>query len=80
MFMLWPPNILAWNFAEELWETLKLFFVFFNQNIWFGYSKEPSQWDHSFESSQCDGSSEHLKHMDKMDKKIIAVLSNFFVA
>ena len=44
----------------------KLFFLFLNQNIWCGYSKEPSHWDGSFE---------HPKHMFKlMDKKIIAIL------
>ena len=45
----------------------KLFFLFLNQNICCGYSKEPSQWDGSFE---------HPKHMLKMmDKKeIITIL------
>ena len=44
----------------------KLFFLFFNHNICCGYSKEPSQWDGSFE---------HPKHMFKlMDKKIIQIL------
>ena len=44
----------------------KLFFLFLNQNIRCGYSKEPSQWDGSFE---------HPKHMFKlMIKKIIAIL------
>ena len=43
----------------------KLFFLFLNQNICYGYSKEPSHWDGSFE---------HPKHMFKlMDKKIIAI-------
>ena len=42
------------------------FFLFLNQNICCGYSKEPSHWD---------GSIEHPKHMFKlMDKKIIAIL------
>ena len=31
------PNLRVWN--------EKLFFLFFNQDIRFGYSKEPSQWD-----------------------------------
>ena len=45
----------------------KIFFVFLNQNICCGYSKEPSQGDGSFE---------HPKHMFKpMDKKFYA---NFF--
>ena len=44
----------------------KVFFLFLNQNICCGYSKEPSQWDGFFE---------HPKHMFKvMDKKIIAIL------
>ena len=44
----------------------KLLFLFLNQNICCGYSKEPSQWDGSFE---------HPKHTFKlMDKKIIAIL------
>ena len=42
----------------------KLVFLFLNQNICCGYSKEPSRWDGSFE---------HAKQMFKlMDKKIIA--------
>ena len=41
----------------------KLFFLFLNQNICCGFSKEPSRWDGSFE---------HPKHMFKlMDQKII---------
>ena len=44
----------------------KLFFLFLNQNIYCGYSKEPSKWDASFE---------HPKHMFKlMGKKIITIL------
>ena len=44
----------------------KLYFLLLNQNIWCGYSKEPSQRDGSFE---------HPKHMFKlMDKKINAIL------
>ena len=44
-----------------------LFFIFLNQNICCGYSKESSQWDGSFENP---------KHMFKlMDKKKIAILS-----
>ena len=49
----------------------KLFFIFLNQNICYGYSKEPSQWDGSFE---------HPKHMFKlMDKKIITILRRTFL-
>ena len=48
----------------------KLFFLFLNQNICCGYSKEPSRWVSSFE---------HPKHMFKlMDKKIIAILRKLF--
>ena len=44
----------------------KLFFLFLKQNICCGYSKEPSQWNDSFEQP---------KDMCKlMDKKIIAIL------
>ena len=44
----------------------KLFFLFLSQNICCGYSKEPSQWDGSFE---------HPKHMFKlMGKDINAIL------
>ena len=46
--------------------TRKLFFLFLNQNICCGYSKEPSQWDGSFE---------HPKHMlEIIGKKIFAIL------
>ena len=44
----------------------KLFFFFLIQNIGCGYSKEPSQWDGSFE---------HPQHMFKlMGKKILTLL------
>ena len=44
----------------------KLFFLFLNQKLCCGYSKELSRWEGSFE---------HPKHMFKqMDKKIIAIL------
>ena len=46
--------------------TKKIFFLFLNQNICCRYSKEPSQWDSSFE---------HPKHMLKgMGKKILTLL------
>ena len=49
----------------------KLFFLFLNQNISCGYSKEPSQWD---------GSLEHPKHMFKlMDKKITVLAKKDFL-
>ena len=49
-----------------------LIFLFLNQNVCCGYSKEPSQWDGSFE---------HPKHMlELMGKKIFTILRwNFFV-
>ena len=48
---------------EHIWKS---FFLFLNQNICCGYSKEPSQWDGSFE---------HPKHMFKlMDKDRNAIL------
>ena len=44
----------------------KIIFLFFSQNIFCGYSKEPSKWDGSFE---------HPKHMLKMmGKKIFTIL------
>ena len=44
----------------------KLFFLFLNQNLCCGYSKEPSHREGSFE---------HPKHLFKlMDKKIIPIL------
>ena len=47
----------------------KFLFLFLNQNICCGYSKELSRWDGSF--------SEHPKHMFKhVDKKMIAILSS----
>ena len=46
--------------------TVSIFSLFLNQNVCCGYSKEPSQWDGSFE---------HQKHMFKlMGKKIITIL------
>ena len=51
----------------QMWELNgKLFYLFLNQNICCGYSKESSGWDGSFE---------HLKHMfNLMDKKINTIL------
>ena len=49
----------------------KLFFLFLNQNICCGYSKEPSQWEDSFE---------HPKHMViLLGKKIITILRSKFL-
>ena len=49
----------------------KLFFLFLNQNICCGYSKEPSPWDGSFGPP---------KHMFKpMAKKKIAILRKLFL-
>ena len=46
--------------------TRKVNFLFLNQNICCGYSKERSRWDVSFE---------HLKHMVKIiGKKIFTIL------
>ena len=50
----------------------KITFHIFNQNIWFRYSKESSQWEGSFE---------HPKQMLKlMSKKFSTVLSPTFLA
>ena len=47
------------------------FFIFLNQTFCFGYSKEPSQ---------CDGSFEHPKHMLKMiNKKIMKIVELFLL-
>ena len=52
--------------------TGKLFFLFLNQNICCGYSKEPSQWDGSFENP---------KHMSKlMGNEINAILGAQFLS
>ena len=49
----------------------KLFFLFPNQNMCCGYSKEPFRWD---------GSLERTKHMFKlMDRKVIAILRKLFL-
>ena len=53
------------NFANYS-KRICLLFLFLNQNICFGYSKEPSQQDNSFE---------HRRHMFKLiDKEIITIL------
>ena len=47
--------------------TKNLTFLLLNQNICFGYSKEPSHWEGSFV---------HPKHMLKLvGKKIVKILS-----
>ena len=51
---------------QALYEQKNNIFIFLNQNIFCGYTKEPSQEDSSFE---------HPKHMLKlMDKKIFTIL------
>ena len=55
-------NIIMWNYSRR---NRKIIFLFLNQNICCGYSKEPYQWDSSFE---------HPKHMLKnMIKKIFTI-------
>ena len=57
-----------YNMPQSLFysQVVKIFFLFLNQNICCGYSKEPSRWDGSFE---------HPKHMLKvMGKKIFTIL------
>ena len=50
--------------------TEKIAFLFLNKNICCGYSKEPSQWDGSFE---------HLKHMlNLLGKKILQFCAETF--
>ena len=67
------------NLAQELQQRLntghqvhtkEIIFLFLNQNICCVYSKEPSQWDSSFE---------HPKQMFKlMGKKIFTILRSIF--
>ena len=57
---LFKPVLPSWLSCNQ-----KILFLFLNQNICCGYSKEPSQWDSSFE---------HPKHMLKiMGKKIFTI-------
>ena len=58
--------LLTQAFSLECVPKSFFFFLFLNQNICCGYSKEPSQGDGSFE---------HLKHMTKpMGNKIFTLL------
>ena len=58
--LIWRPGVCNEN----------LIFLFLNQNICCGYSKEPSQWDSSFE---------HPKHMFKlMGMEIFTILRWIF--
>ena len=67
-------NILSFESAYRPLDKVhneKLIFLFLNQNICCGYSKELSQWDGTFE---------HQKHMLKlMDKKIFTTLRSKFL-
>ena len=64
-------NFLYTHQAPGLERNWKLFFLFLNENICSGYSKELSRWDGSFE---------HPKRMFKLiDKKIIATLRKLFL-
>ena len=57
------PSDGDWNLRID---RLKINFLFVNQNICCGYSKEPSQWD---------GSIEYPKRMWKlMDKELFTIL------
>ena len=64
----------AWTSGHQIRVCIgKLFSLFLIENICCGYSKEPSQWDDSFE---------HPKHMFKLiGKKIITILhsKNFLI-
>ena len=61
----------SWNRPPEKSVYQKLIFLFLNQKICCGYSKEPSHWDGSFE---------HPKQMLKLiDKKIFTILRWNFV-
>ena len=48
----------------------KLDFLFLNQNMCCGYSKDPSQWYGSFEYPKC--------MLKLMGKKILTLLRSFF--
>ena len=57
LHMGWNPNPEVGNTVNQDFSlecVTEFFFLFLNQNICCGYSKEPSQWDGSFE---------HPKHM-----------------
>ena len=63
---MWAPQTHTVSHLQIKVYTVKSFFLFLNQNICCGYSKEPSQWD---------GSIEHPKHKFKlMGKEINAIL------
>ena len=65
-FLFLNQNICCWSSMRGvLLSLVKIInFLILNQNICYGYSKEPSQWDGSFE---------HPKHMLKlMGKKLFA--------
>ena len=63
-FQPWQPTNII--FANGKRKEFSRYFLFLYQNICCGYSKEPSQWDCSFE---------HQKHMlQLMGKKIIKIL------
>ena len=68
----WDKNLLKIHDAGlrfRVWNE-NLIFLFLNQNICLGCSKEPSQWG---------GSSEHPKHMLKlMGNKTFTILRRFF--
>ena len=79
MFWLKYTKIIAtlcFKLLQKSWLQLrarnrKMIFLFLNQNICCGYSKEPSHWDGSFE---------HPKHMlNTMGKKIFKILCWFFL-
>ena len=71
--MIWMKGfteILYWNLDHTDKENCSYRFLFPNQNICCGYSKEPSQWDGSFE---------HQKYMLKpMCKKIFTIFAQNF--
>ena len=60
------PSWWWWSRPKIRVRNWKTFFLFLNQNICCGYSKEPSQWDVSF------GHPEHMFNL--MDEKKIAIL------
>ena len=67
----YQENTFHYQASRYEYKTRKLLFLFLNQNICCGYSKEPSLWYGSFERP---------KHMFKlMGKKIIPILGLIFL-
>ena len=72
LFLCPSSTKIKWVWSGFSVQNQKLIFLFLNRNICCGYSKEPSQWDGSFE---------YPKQMFKlMDKKILTIFTHFFLS